>query len=380
MSTAILDIPDGPPAVREALPDKGEPGRDRCRCPACGGPASVEWSREHRGKVMVTCWAGGCTRPAIVEASRAMGLESAIERPAGPFPSARHQRTRDPSKAAHGRSSWAGEGDSHGPNAQQHGRSAANRPTLREQRRTEPQPDAEAKRQAAIADLWDKARRDAGPIAAYLAGRGVWPPDRPLPPSIRALPIEAIRALRWREEPPPDTALVMACAYRQSRRGPVLALSFEALTAEGCRTTPRWRRTIGTRRGAAFHVPGDPAGELHLAEGEADAIAIAFWRGREAWATGGTGGMDALALGLAATGREIVIEADGGREGRKAAERVEKSLQARGCKVRVIEWPKGSDPADGLADAWAERAAIREFNADIPRPIAESEAWREEMA
>ena len=132
-----------------------------------------------------------------------------------------------------------------------------------------------------------------------------------------------------------------------------------------------------TVRGAAFHVagPDGPDYPVHVAAGPpVDALAIATWRRRRAWAAVGAGDLAALAPALGATGRAIVIEANGAGPGSGAAATLQAALSRRGVRARLVCWP-GCSPADGLTDEWQERAAFAQADGMDCRE-ADAAAWR----
>ena len=225
-----------------------------------------------------------------------------------------------------------------------------------------------------------RASRDAAPIRAYLASRGAWPPDAALPPSVRWLDRDAAAKLALRGLPD-DAAGAAAYAFAI---GPKLSgVQLEALTEDGERRAwrtrngeaKRWTAPGSAMRGAAFRVPGpdNPAYPVHACEGPINALAIATWRGRRAWGAGGAGMLPALAPALAATGRVVVIEADGDGPGRKAAAALQDVLHCADAQARLFYW-RGCDPAEGLAAEWEERAAGME-NDSMSRTEAEAAAW-----
>ena len=299
--------------------------------------------------------------------------------------------------------------------------------------------EGEGEGDSAVAGLWRRAIPDPGPVAACLSARGAWPPGRPLPDSVRwiaraRLPERvaaglpegaagcAVYAYRTAGLSKPD---IQASSRPASAPDPA-GVQLEPLAEDGarCPWPPRKpggrpvarKAAAGSQmRGAAFRVPGpaesaaqtpahsagerrtarspsagasdapkrplgDPArsqgdgGALHVAEGPADALAIRTWRGVEAWASGGTNGV-ALADALAATGRAIVIEADGGGPGREAAADLAVALDKLGAENRIA-WAL-RDPAEDLAADWTERAAIVAEGAGLPRREAEALAWNE---
>ena len=87
----------------------------------------------------------------------------------------------------------------------------------------------------------------------------------------------------------------------------------EAIDAAGERIEPRWRRTFGTRAGTVFEARAPRGGDspAHVAEGEADALALVLspWCAPGAvYAVGGTAGKGiAPALGS----DPVVVHADG---------------------------------------------------------------------
>lgn len=140
-----------------------------------------------------------------------------------------------------------------------------------------------------------------------------------------------------------------------------------------------WRCLRLEVAGGAFGVPGPdgPGYPLHLTSGPIDALAISTWRGRRAWAAGGTAGLRApsLARAIAATGRDIVMEPPGDRTGRAACADLVARLQKLEVRVRVAWRPEGMGPADALAATWAERAAMLQYENGMGRRDAEAAAW-----
>ena len=243
--------------------------------------------------------------------------------------------------------------------------------------------------------IWAAATADprlVAPVRRYFASRGAWPPDRLLPPAVRWLPRTAAAHLDESLAGGPDArravrlprAAAGAAVYGFAGDGGIQAVQIEPLAASGRRTPwpprrpdgpPVTRQSRGPMRGAAFRVPGpdNAAYAVHVAEGPVDALAIATWRGVRAWAAGGTSGLPALASALAATGRAAVIEADGDGPGRQTAAALQDALHGAGAAARLHYWP-GCDPAEGLAAAWGERAAVLEADG-MDRREAETAAW-----
>ena len=263
-------------------------------------------------------------------------------------------------------------------------------------------PDTSEADKAAIAvanRIWGVAVEVPAPVRAYLAARGAWPPGVDLPSAVRWLSRAAAERLnpdlpeRLRVRLPDGADGCVVYAFGPPGERWLQAVQIEPLTADGSRAPwparkpggkPVVRQSRGPMRGTAFPVkpPGaDRAGPLHIAEGPVDALAIACWRGVQAWAAGGTSGLAHLALALASTGREIVIEADGDKCGRIAAGDLLRALRGYGCSAFIEDWLSEngceSDPAEGLAGDWAERAAILKTEGGMDWSDAQRTAWNE---
>lgn len=224
--------------------------------------------------------------------------------------------------------------------------------------------------------LWAASRKVDGTAArAYLARRWCWPPDGlgpDLPPDVRWLPRENNPWL------PVTAAGAVVFAYHRgghSVGGAPVAVSLEALTDSGELMAPRWRRTYGTRRDAAFRPqPRPEAVSVVLVEGELDALAAVWLRlDGEVACCGGTSGMTHWEP---ATGddRPVLVLPDGDKAGRDAA----RALRARLGRARVsVEWRRSGDEAEDLAVRLGERAAVIEYDGGLPREEAEQLAWKE---
>ena len=249
-------------------------------------------------------------------------------------------------------------------------------------------PDTE--KQAAAVRIWTASTASPGataPISDYLKRRGAWPPSSALPPSVRWLSCAAAEHLGRKVTGgplPPDCA--GAAVYRFEDGAKLVAVQIEPLASDGERKP--WltddgkqitRKGRGFMRSGAFRVTDmQGMGTIHVCEGPVDALTIAAVRGVEAWAAGGANGLAPLAGALAATRRPVVIEADGDGPGRTAAAGLQDALHHAGAEARLIYWPTGSDPAEGLAADWLERAA--QYEADgMDRETAIALAWREEL-
>ena len=264
-------------------------------------------------------------------------------------------------------------------------------------------PDARA---ALAARLWaESGPADSTPGRAYLAARFAWPPagiGPDLPATVRWLASGAVApepAAKWRDLPAGAVgALVFAwrSAETVTQDRPLhelpprhelarchRAVSLLAVAAAGERVTWFGERavrvcTVGSRTGAAFEArAGEGAGELHVCEGELDALALSLapWCGPgRIVAAGGTSGM--RRAGEIASG-PVVLHCDGDPGGRGAVERARHAIAEAGRAVRVEWYPVGTDPADALAELVRERAAIREHDGGEARDDADRGAWAE---
>ena len=187
-------------------------------------------------------------------------------------------------------------------------------------------------RAALVAQLWARAvPADSTPGRLYLALRLAWPPHGigpELPAAVRWLDANAtpgkVPGAKWYGLPD-GAAGALAFAWRRpgDEDTDPRAVSMEAIGAAGKRIEPRWRRTFGTRAGAVFEARAPRGGDspVHVAEGEADALALALapWCGAGGvYAAGGTTGKGiAPALG---TGPVVLhrVGSQGGAQSRLA--------------------------------------------------------------
>ena len=345
----ILDIRGGPQAVRAVLPDPGDKGRDRVRCPACGGPATATAARDHRGKTLLTCWSG-CERAAIVTAAHDVLPVGDGERPKGDSSGAGRRR----------------------PPAQ---------PPARKAREAAPKPAP-----AIAVRLWAAtAPADPTPSRVCLARRLAWPPrgiGPDLPAAVAWLPADAAppRCKGWPGLPDGAAGAVafrFGDPVRFNEAAPAaLAVSLEALSVDGNRLAPRWRRTIGPRAGALFDAGGQgPA--IILAEGEVSALACRWLHpGARCFATGGASALAAIRASML-PGGPVAIEADGDKPGRDAARAAMRTLLGA-----AVTWRRGGDgdPADELAATVGERLAIAAIDGGLSDAESLAQAWRDMSA
>ena len=233
------------------------------------------------------------------------------------------------------------------------------------------------------------------PGRLYLALRLAWPPHGigpELPAAVRWLACEAApgsdRAAKWYGLPDGAAGALIFAWCRPGDADP-RAVTVIAVSAKGERL-PAWPngpkvREAGTRAGTVFEAraPSSGADAAHVAEGEADALALALapWCGAGGvYAAGGTTGMRTDPERFAAlTSGPVVLHADDGEGGGGAAAKAQARIQAtgRGCRV---EWCRDGDPNDELAAYLIERAAIREFDGGATREDANRGAWRDVLS
>jgi len=241
-------------------------------------------------------------------------------------------------------------------------------------------------RKAQLREIWKASRPAAGtPAADYLARRRAWPhglDSHPLPEDLRWVPIGELTRVLAKWKPPAAAAGAAAYGYRLPAPGsPVSAAKLEALTADGHRAEPRWRRNLGVFDRRRFTACQLPEGPLHVCEGEVTALALAarcIGRGRGmAIATSGTSGFTPEAC---PGSREVIIHPDRDAAGREAAWKLAQALRqaGRACTARGLSATEhdGRDEADAL-EALVKAAARRLIDSGEPPAAAERAAWIE---
>lgn len=208
---------------------------------------------------------------------------------------------------------------------------------------------------ARAATLWARAVvADSTPGATYLVERRVWPPvdlGVPLPCDCRWIPAARWPSSRVARIPqlPALASGVLVFAYRDTQ-GLIRAVSCEALSADGDRIEPRWRRTFG-RKSGMFFVSG--SGPRCYVEGECDALAARWLKpGLAGAACGGDAGMKSLRLPRQGAGAWLLP--DGDNPGYDAA-----ILAHAHNSQLAIAWrdSDGGDPAADLRELIEERMA-----------------------
>lgn len=226
------------------------------------------------------------------------------------------------------------------------------------------------------------------PVAAWLRRRRLWPPDAPLP-----------AALRWLEKQTGPTAgqiaVLLAPAPDWQAAWPDLpppqALQLIAIDAQGRPAAdkpppepPRDKRNLGPSHGALLLLGnpryGQPWQDLQIAEGAADALAIAARRPGPALAVLGAGALNSprLEQWLLAEPWRLLIYTDADRPGRRAAKQLYRRMTAAGreCQVRQPNF-QAEDPAAAAALARRLTAPLAEIQAAAARLQRESPHWPE---
>ena len=209
-----------------------------------------------------------------------------------------------------------------------------------------PAPAAERARTALVAAIWSAGGSACStPAQGYLEFRGVWSAAAALTPSVlRWMPRSAAPAFspdaRWFGLP---RGACGAVVFAWLRAGSVAAVSLEALGLDARVLGARWRRTCGRRTGAVFWARRAAGADVvHAAEGEIDALAVTLLCDGEVMAVGGTSGFVNVAE-LVGAHRSVVLHADRGRGGERAAVKGLAGLRRRGICARVTWY--ASDPA-----------------------------------
>ncbi len=224
--------------------------------------------------------------------------------------------------------------------------------------------------------VWSRSRvADDTPAAAYLVDRRVWPPlalGIPLPADCRWVDSGNWPAARAKRIPPlpADAAGTLAFAYRDAK-GNLGGVSCEALTSNGHRCNPRWRRTLGKKLSTWF-VTGP--GPRCYVEGECDALAAKWLKpGFVGASCGGDAGVKGLRLPN--QGERALLLPDGDDAGLAAAQ----SAYVSNRRL-TVGWrgTAGGDPASDWAELVGERVAILESEGAAEMD-ALCHAWRERV-
>ena len=224
------------------------------------------------------------------------------------------------------------------------------------------------------------------PARRWLANRNLWRPEVEAPAPLRWLPASRTR-------PGPHTGAgslvaLLANPTTWTEAWPRLpnpqAVEIIAVNREGNPALDRpeqeggmGKRTLGEKTGAVL-ILGNPRltsieAPVRVAEGVADAMALAARFSGPAVASMGDAGMnaDGFARWLASAGEGVVIHADNDHAGQKAASRLCGAVRVHGGTARAVLPPEGKDagvvstmnPFITLTESWPSYAdTLAEMN------------------
>lgn len=265
------------------------------RCPAHDDSSpSLAISAGRHGKVLVRCHAGCDQRDVIAALSE--------------------------------RSLWDATGKRPGGIARKH----------RKNLEREPDPDAKARTEAALA-IWRASQDIAGSLAeTYLRSRGI--ALSPLP-GLRFHPgLKHASGGVW----PAMVAMVV-----NGETGEALAIHRTFLARDGHGKAPvdPPKMMLGPCRGGVVRF-GEPGDVLMVGEGIETCLAAMQATGKPAWAALSTSGLRSLDLPNAL--RDVIVLADGDEPGEAAAQSCARRWQREGRSVRIARPPRGMDFNDLL--------------------------------
>ena len=316
----------------------------------CGGERDRAWIRRGRAGVVAGCNAG-CSGVAVLR--WLAGDVSARLAPAFPPRRDDRPRPRPPSRPAHPKPVGGDSGRfqaATGPNRPKPAPSTKNDrvgpPVSDDLDSTRPPVPPDSGPVAKARRLWARSQPvplDAShPARRWAAARPLWPPGELWPEAVRWLPH------------PDGGSLVAAFAPVQDWRTahpPVpTGVQLVHLDGEGRPRKDRGglgKRSRGTMTGAVCVTGGplDAAPAVHVAEGLADALAVAAREDGPALASAGTAALSRLAPALAALAVPVLVWPDGDPPGRNAAGRLVADLRRLGAVAALAAVPDGLDPA-----------------------------------
>jgi putative DNA primase/helicase len=200
----------------------------------------------------------------------------------------------------------------------------------------EPDSDAMARTEAALA-IWRSSQYvDGSPVETYLRSRGIIPAT---PPSLRFHPgLKHPSGGIW----PAMVALVM-----HGETGSQIAIHRTFLARDGHGKAPidPPKMMLGPCRGGVVRL-GEPGDVLMVGEGIETCLAAMQATGNSAWAALSTSGLRSLKLPRNAL--DVIVLADGDEPGEAAAQDCAKRWQREGRRVRIARPPNGMDFNDML--------------------------------
>jgi phage/plasmid primase-like uncharacterized protein len=200
----------------------------------------------------------------------------------------------------------------------------------------EPDPDAKARTEAALA-IWRASQDIAGSLGeAYLRSRG-----------LALSPPSALRFHSALKHASGGVWPAMVALVAHGETGEALAVhrTFLARDGEGKAPVDPPKMMLGPCRGGVVRL-GEPGDVLMLGEGIETCLAVMQATGKPAWAALSTSGLRSLDLPRAIA--KVIVLADGDEPGEAAAQACARRWQREGRSVRIARPPSGMDFNDLL--------------------------------
>ena len=200
----------------------------------------------------------------------------------------------------------------------------------------EPDPDAKARTDAALA-IWDVSQAAGGsPVETYLRSRGLAIPVSP-----------AIRFHSELKHPSGGIWPVMVALVTHGETGSPIAIHRTFLARDGGGKAPvdPAKMMLGPCRGGVVRL-GKPGGVMMVGEGIETCLAAMQVTGQAAWAALSTSGLRGLDLPREV--RDVIVLADGDDPGEAAAQHCAWRWKREGRRVRIARPPQGMDFNDLL--------------------------------
>ncbi len=200
----------------------------------------------------------------------------------------------------------------------------------------EPDPDAKARTEAALA-IWRASQDIAGSLGeTYLRSRGIAPS---LLPSLRFHPgLKHASGGVW-------PAMVSLVLHGETGSPIAIHRTFLARDGHGKAPVDPTKMMLGPCRGGVVRL-GETGDVLMVGEGIETCLAAMQATGKPAWAALSTSGLRSLDLPRAIV--EVIVLADGDEPGEAAAQHCARRWQREGRNVRIARAPSGMDFNDLL--------------------------------
>jgi len=200
----------------------------------------------------------------------------------------------------------------------------------------EPDPDAKARTEAALA-IWQASQVAKGsPVATYLRSRGLHLP---------ALP--TLRFHAGLKHPSGGVWAAMMGLVMHGATGSPIAVhrTFLDRNGRGKALVDPAKMMVGPCRGGLVRL-GEPSAVLMIGEGIETCLAAMQATGNAAWAALSTSGL--RSLDLPRNARDVIVLADGDEPGDAAAQDCARRWKREGRRVRIARPPHGMDFNDLL--------------------------------